>query len=806
MTNQTPYAAHAAGLFGPVASSAAEQADGPGSADGPGTVDLPQAERVREAQCLLGTAFRKGGAEMKKVARDGIAGTDAELLAAADQKYWQTTPLATAFDADRDAAFARAEGFTNYEDSLRDALRVRQIPPGYTDTGFQWPPRDPDLFTQAGIAPWVGVQMWLDEPDFYKDPHPPASPGSVNAVTSIATERYSEDDLGDLADWQAWQGMTFMHPMYADDARLFLKSGGFPTSAPEPDSPEFRIDVEDLKARFASCAFTNPPDPHAVLVPEVAVASTEWRDEVAGQSGPRGVILGAEAEASRLLQIAAELLGQALGQSLIADRLTDWEAYFLKQSPDTVGLDYPTPAEFKKVRDEIAQAREWAGFMTFVAGNAAGGAQAQADLVTAAQQEAYEIADERGLPRGRGLLHAQQAAQVTLASAAATEAIKKAIDTASEATRASAADSKTLHALAQTQAHASTAEFRRKAAETAEAQAKAAAEGAAAQAAQAAVNASDAKKAEGRAKAAETAAKTAAADAKAKRATAEAERDKAKAAKELAATERAKATSFNGQAQSQREVASESLKAAQSAGSTASTKKDEALEAEARAATARDAALTAERNRDVLNVRAAALEAQAAADEGTAAAEASRAAATRARTAANDATNAATAARTAADGATTAAGKARADVATTEAAVAKAHAAAADAINAAGQAKRNAAVAKAQADEAERQALSARSDAETARSEAALAGADAVRTAGYAYATAQAAAAARDSAAQVVKPANDAIELGSPYAESDASAGLAVLTGQASKTVAEQQAAVADAKADQAAKAAVEAR
>ncbi|SFF34243.1 hypothetical protein SAMN05216251_1121, partial [Actinacidiphila alni] len=64
---------------------------------------------------------------------------------------------------------------------------------------------------------------------------------------------------------------------------------------------------------------------------------------------------------------------------------------------------------------------------------------------------------------------------------------------------------------------------------------------------------------------------------------------------------------------------------------------------------------------------------------------------------------------------------------------------------------------------------------------------------------------ARDSAAQVVKPANDAIELGSPYTETDASAGLAVLTGQSSKTLAEQQAALGQAKADQAAKASAQA-
>ncbi|MGC9539865.1 Hint domain-containing protein, partial [Streptomyces sp. UG1] len=44
-------------------------------------------------------------------------------------------------------------------------------------------------------------------------------------------------------------------------------------------------------------------------------------------------------------------------------------------------------------------------------------------------------------------------------------------------------------------------------------------------------------------------------------------------------------------------------------------------------------------------------------------------------------------------------------------------------------------------------------------------------------------------------PANDAIQLGSPYVTTDSAAGLVVLTGQASKTIAEQQKAVADAHA-----------
>ncbi|MFH8408678.1 Hint domain-containing protein [Streptomyces sp. NPDC018019] len=169
-----------------------------------------------------------------------------------------------------------------------------------------------------------------------------------------------------------------------------------------------------------------------------------------------------------------------------------------------------------------------------------------------------------------------------------------------------------------------------------------------------------------------------------------------------------------------------------------------------------------------------------------------------------NAREAATRAEAAASRSQAAADGAKADVAITNAAVKKAHAAAAEAIAASEAAAQNARAAKAHAETATSQAAKAQANAVMARLEATGAAVSAVRTAGFAYATAQAAQAARDSAAQVIKPANDAIELGSPYKETDASAGLAVLTGQAAKTAAEQQRAVAKAKADQAAAAAAE--
>ncbi|MEV6039668.1 polymorphic toxin-type HINT domain-containing protein [Nonomuraea sp. NPDC052116] len=788
--------------------------------------DLAHAASVRAAQCLLTTAQRRGGQDMKAVARAGLGGTDDVLLRNAADEYWADppTPLHAAFDQDEERTGAKLDELDGRHYVWEESLAVPP-PKGYTDAEFQWIKHEDNPFRKVGLFSWIANQYWQHEDDFYADQTPRAAKESVDAVNKIAAERYPADGDDEQEEGrQAWEGMTFMHPMYADDARAFLERGGFPTGAPDPDSMEFRVDVENLKARYASCTTANPPDPHQVLSAEFTAASQEWQQEVDGQRAQRDTILNEEAGAAADLQVASQALGEALGQSIIASRLTEWQAYWLKQSPDD--LSYPSAAEFAKVKTDIVKAQAMALGRVFVASRAAQSAQRHAAAAMVAQQAAYAIADAAGLPRGRGLLYGQQAVQVARASAAATLAVSKATETAGNATRASAADSKTLMALAETQAHASRAEFRRMAAEEAAAQAKAAADGAATQAALAAENATKAKNAQARAEAAEQTAKAAAADARAKREIAESERDNAERQKNIAAEQRANAAAAEQRAQSERQTAANALSDAQTAGNAAAGKKNEALEAERKAVTARNDALQAEEQRDAAVAKAAAAEAHAAAVEGTDAAEGARTEATQARSAADRATAAATDARAAADQATAAASAAREaatkaeasaararsasdaaqrDVAVTNAQVTKAHAAAADAIKASWDASINVRDAEQYAKTAKANAVQAKIDAVIARKEADAAHASAVKTAGFAYATAQAALAARDSSVQVIKPANDAIELGSPYKETDASAGLAVLTAQASKTLAAQQAAVAQAKATQADKAAKEA-
>ncbi|MER7109302.1 Hint domain-containing protein, partial [Streptomyces sp. NPDC000229] len=169
------------------------------------------------------------------------------------------------------------------------------------------------------------------------------------------------------------------------------------------------------------------------------------------------------------------------------------------------------------------------------------------------------------------------------------------------------------------------------------------------------------------------------------------------------------------------------------------------------------------------------------ADAATQAAAEADAAATRAEAAAKRARSHADAAQAA---------KLRAD-----AAVATATSAAADAIKASEHASAEARMAVKLADEAEKLAKTAKAHADEASKEAAKALAASAKAAGFAHVTAQAAVVAGNSAAQVAKPANDAIQLGSPFVTTDSAAGLVVLTGQASKSIAEQQKAVADAHA-----------
>ncbi|MGW1104262.1 nucleic acid/nucleotide deaminase domain-containing protein [Streptomyces sp. NPDC002540] len=934
--------------------------------------DTP-AEQLRQDQCLMSDVLRLGGPAMAATAKEGLNQSPERLRELADRDYWEDTPLATAYQSDRDAALAELHRL----DALHDSWKISglETPGGFGSVAdFEWPPGTSgddgeDFHSQTGLTAWIADRFWKDESDFYEDATPPADAETVAAVKALGQPLYGSDPNPSLPDWNrqvalrdAYEHLTdwSLEPTGADNARLFLSSGGFPNKAPVPGTAEHRVAVEDLKSRFAACAWRDPMDPEKVLGEVSATAGAEWQQEIGSQAAKRNDILTANKNAVQALTVASESMGKMLGHSWVADHITRWQDYWssggigwIGTSPMAVqilGATFPgatgkclgvqgsgtaNGTAVEVVACSTAAAQQWringeygegyslqnvnsqkcldvatnqtklqiwtcngtpmqvwkfsvradatlqnlgankclspiydAGQQVLAAAcsdaatqkvrfkvsehngsvppsteftkasqrlsTARTGAQTelaelkrQATAATTAQtasataeQAAYAIADANGAPRGRGLLVGQQKAQVTQGAAAAVAALVKAGETAEAATRAAAADSATIAQRALAQAAQSKAEFRKQAAYRAELQAKAAADAAK-------LHRDNAKKDKELAEAklaeslgAEADAKAAAADAHAKRLKAEAEEATAKKEKETADLKKSEAAQHRQTAEAEAANAEAAKGRAETAEATAVARKKDAETARDRAGELRDDAWDAQQKADAARAKADAKKAYAESLEAGDAADAARAAANEADRHADDAEAAAGRARTAADAATQAA--ADADAAATraeaaakrsraaadeaqaaklraDAAVRTATSAAADAIDASEHASAEAALSVKAANEAEAQAKTAKAEADAAKAEADKATVASAKAAGFAYVTAQAAVDAGNSAAQVAAPANDAIQLGSPYVTKDSAASLVVLSGQAAKTIAEQQKAVADAHATNAA-------
>ncbi|WP_433455638.1 RICIN domain-containing protein [Streptomyces sp. CA-142005] len=921
--------------------------------------------------------LRLGGPSMSATAQDGLKQPADKLHVLADRKSWEKTPLAVAYQKDRDAASKQMDDLAAQRDGWKKPLDGLVTPAGFTDAAFHWPPDgEQSFYNQTGLGKWVADRFWQKDDDFYQDDTPKADDASLKAVDAVGNPLYGKDPDPTGTTQQEWNRALAEHNAFqwmhggpatnagADDARIFLSSGGFPRSAPQPGTAEFRIAVEDVKSRFAACGWRDPLDPDGVLGDITSTAAGEWQQEVSSQAAQRNQILDANETAVDALAKGAKALSEMLGQSWVADHLTRWQDYW---SPGGIGwigdssltmrveaakgkcLDVQgggtangTAVQIYTCNDSAAQewkfwgvydggyalyntnarkcldvksgddangtkiqlwscngspAQQWdfdvraAGELrnaatnkcldlhTFTNGNdaqlytcngtdaqkirivpdghngddklgypdkaqftkakagvtgAQAGAKKQLDVLKAqlaaaqkagagsdtALQAAYGIAGTNGAPRGRGLLVGLQKDQVTKGAAAALQAMEKAGETAEAATRASAGDSATIAQRALAQAAQSKAEFRKKAAEAAEAQAKAAADAAK-------VHRDNAKKDKETAEAkladalkAEGDAKAAAADAHAKRLAAEAEQKTAKAEKETAAAKQAEAAADRKNAEDQAGKAKDAKDKADAAEKTAEDKRDAATAARDKAKAKRDDAWDAEQKADAARAKAdakdayadsldsgdAATTARAAANDADKAADDAETAAKNARADADAATQAAAAADAAAARAEAAAKRARsdadaaqADKAKADAAVKTATSAAADAIKASQDAASEAKASVKLADEAEQHAKDAKTQADTAKTEAGKALAASAKAAGYAHVTAQAAVDAGKAAEQVADPANDAIQLGARYVDTDSAAGLVVLTGQASKSIADQQQAVADAHAKNAA-------
>ncbi|MEU0372368.1 ricin-type beta-trefoil lectin domain protein [Streptomyces sp. NPDC006283] len=927
--------------------------------------DTKAAERLREDQCLAGEALRTGGPSMFALAQEALALPPDQLHEKLERDIFSDkTPLHQAYRADSAS-----------KDQWVDKVQKQGYAWSSATSGLESYPGEPrdanKIYDRIGLLSWLwqsysSPELGVLNP--FWDSSPTADDKTKAAALAIGDPLYTTGGTPKEQEaWALWKknsgkvepNQFFVPRVFADDARIFLASGGFPRTAPAPGTPEFRIAVEDLKARFASCAWHDPIDPNRVLGKEVAQASAEWQQEIAAQATQRQQILGASFSATKALQDGTYTLGQIVGQSWLADYHTRWQDYWaaggvgwigdspvaievpgakgscldvagggktngtpvqiytcnggaaqqwtLEGSEDdlhlrnvgsqkcldvagnasangtkiqisdcyeskgqswqgdvratsplrsvstgkcldlsaftkstdarlwdckdasaqkflikpsghkgTDSLSYPEKAQFDRAKKSIATSQAEAKKHLAALKTQLANAKKSATTSDAAEQAAYGIADAAGAPRGRGLLVGQQKAQVTKGAVAALTAMVKAGETAEAATRAAAGDSKTIAQRALAQAAQVNAEFRREAAHKAELQAKAAADAAK-------LHRDNAKKDKETAEAklaetvkAEADAKAAAAEAHAKRLAAEAEEKTAKAEKDTAAAKQAEAEQHKQTAQAEAANAKDAKEKAEAAEATAVEKKNGAVKARDKARELRDDAWDAEQKADAARAKADAKEAFAEAHESEANAKESRAAADAAAAHADDAEAAAGRARTAADAATEAA--AEADAAATraeaaakrarsnadaaqaakvkaDAAVRTATSAAADAIDASEHASAEAKTAVKLAQEAEKLAKTAKSHADEASKEVVKALAAAAKAAGFAHVTAQAAVDAGNAAAQVAKPANDAIQLGSPYVTTDSAASLVVLTGQASKSIAEQQKAVADAHA-----------
>jgi hypothetical protein len=924
--------------------------------------DAKAAEQLRFDQCLMADGLRRGGPNLYGLASTSVSLPADQLHQKADRSYG-TGAYALAWEKDSDDSDAWVKKTEDTRLSWGNAVSGLEDYPGFPD--------GENFFDTTGLLPWLYQSFWktADLMSPFYDPSPQADDKTKKAALAIGDPQYTSGGTSQEQEaWKLWKKNSgdivpneiFVPRVFADDARIFLASGGFPRTAPAPDTPEFRIAVEDLKTRFASCAWHDPIDPDRVLGKEVAQASGEWQQEITSQATQRNQILAASSTSSKALRDGTFALGQLLGQSWIADYSTRWLDYYTEGGLGWVGdgeLEIQVPGAAGKCLDVAGAgktngtpvqiytcnggaAQKWQRWATYDGGytlrnansgkclevlngasadgtkiqirdcgsskaqqwkfdvrsagplvNAAtgkcvhlptfdnsrdavlstcngsaaqkfrivakthtGSAPAKADVdkakanITAAQAEAkkqlaavkvqlttaqkaattsdtalqaaYGIADAAGAPRGRGLLVGLQKDQVTKGAAAALQALEKAGETAEAATRAAAGDSATIAQRALAQAAQSKAEFRKEAAEAAELQAKAAADAAK-------VHRDNAKKDKETAEAklavavkAEGDAKAAAADAHAKRLAAEAEEKTAKAEKENAAASRAEAAEHRKNAESEATKAKDAKDRAEAAEKTAGDRRDDAVKARDHAQEMRNDAWDAEQKADAARAKAdaknayadsldsgdAADAARAAANEADKAADDAEAAAGRARSEADAATQAAADADAAATRAEAAAKRARSDADAAQAAKLRADAAvrtatsaAADAITASQHAASEAKTAVQLADEAEQHAKDAKAQADAANKEAGIALAAAAKAAGFAHVTAQAAVEAGKAAQQVAAPANDAVELGSPYVDTDSAAGLVVLTGQGSKTIAEQQQAVADAHAKNAA-------
>ncbi|MFF4564560.1 hypothetical protein [Streptomyces sp. NPDC001435] len=264
------------------------------------------AEQLRQDQCLMADVLRLGGPSMATTAQDGLNQPADKLHVLADRKHWEQTPLAVAYNKDRDAAGKELDDLAALRQGWAKPLDGLETPGGFSVTGFHWPPDgEKSFYTATGLSAWVADRFWKTDDGFYEDSTPKADAKTLKAVDDLGGPLYGKDPDPTGMTQAEWNRALAEHDAFewmhgrpgadagADDARIFLSSGGFPRTAPQPGTPEYRIAVEDVKSRFAACGWRDPLDPDNVLGDITATAAGEWQQEIASQATQRNQILDA---------------------------------------------------------------------------------------------------------------------------------------------------------------------------------------------------------------------------------------------------------------------------------------------------------------------------------------------------------------------------------------------------------------------------------------------------------------------------------------------------------------------------------
>ncbi|MGW3829510.1 virulence factor, partial [Streptomyces sp. NPDC005071] len=201
--------------------------------------DTKAAEQLRGDQCVAVDALRKGGPSMFALAQNSVGLPPDQLHQKLDRDLYDTgNPLHQAYYADDTSSDQWVKKVGEQEQAWSDPLSGLRSYPGA-------PQGEDKIFDQVGLLPWL-YQSYFKSIDLFSpfyEPSPTTDDRTKAAALAIGDPLYTTG--GTPAEQQAWAlwkknsgkiepNQLFVPRVFADDARIFLSSGGFARTAPEP--------------------------------------------------------------------------------------------------------------------------------------------------------------------------------------------------------------------------------------------------------------------------------------------------------------------------------------------------------------------------------------------------------------------------------------------------------------------------------------------------------------------------------------------------------------------------------------------